>query len=240
MLAGGGILAYDGLRRGGWAGVGETTAGGALIGAKFGGPLGAVIGGAAGFVAGIVRLGIKSAAEKVIEKVRTIYGLTIDRKFAQQIVDIANQRYAKNLDMAVRSPEARDLLRLYAQTTGQRSMALLADQARPAALIEARGQLLQGPVFENGMAYAYPSSLRNYQNMSASLLPTAGPNAGGPMVNNIILDAAATVNLVSQGALKTLTAYPRAVASSALNGSRQSSARGGFAVNTLAPGVITQ
>jgi hypothetical protein len=53
MLAGGSILAMDGLRRGGWLGVGETTAGGALIGAKFGGPLGAAIGAGIGF--GVVR-----------------------------------------------------------------------------------------------------------------------------------------------------------------------------------------
>jgi hypothetical protein len=41
---GGALLAMDGLRRGGVAGLGETAAGGAMIGFKYGGPLGAAIG----------------------------------------------------------------------------------------------------------------------------------------------------------------------------------------------------
>ena len=53
-LMAGAMLAYDGLRRGGFTGMAETTAGGAMIGFKFGGPLGAAIGAAAGLVAGIV------------------------------------------------------------------------------------------------------------------------------------------------------------------------------------------
>ena len=92
MLAGGSVLAMDGLRRGGWAGVGETTAGGALIGGKFGGPVGALIGGLIGFGAGIARLFIKSAAEKVQEKVKSLYGLSIPKSMAQQIVQIAQRQ----------------------------------------------------------------------------------------------------------------------------------------------------
>jgi hypothetical protein len=40
------MLAFDGLRRGGFTGMAETTAGGVMIGFKFGGPLGAAIGAA--------------------------------------------------------------------------------------------------------------------------------------------------------------------------------------------------
>jgi hypothetical protein len=62
-LFGGGLLLYEGLRRGGAAGVGMSAAGGAMIGFKYGGPLGAAIGGIAGAVAGIVRLFVKGSGE---------------------------------------------------------------------------------------------------------------------------------------------------------------------------------
>ena len=68
VLMGGTLLALDGLRRGGWVGVGETTAGGALIGFKYGGPLGAAIGAGIGFAAGIVRLFVKGAQEKAARR----------------------------------------------------------------------------------------------------------------------------------------------------------------------------
>lgn len=45
---GGGMLAFDGLKRGGIIGLGEDIGGGALIGAKFGGPMGALIGAGVG------------------------------------------------------------------------------------------------------------------------------------------------------------------------------------------------
>src|ERR1035437_1468719 len=78
MMKGGAILAMDGLRRGGKIGVAETTAGGALIGAKFGGPLGALIGGIARFAAGMVRLFIKGAVEKARQKIKDLYGVVTD------------------------------------------------------------------------------------------------------------------------------------------------------------------
>jgi hypothetical protein len=70
-MAGAG-LAIDGLRRGGYTGMAETTAGGAMIGYEFGGPLGAAIGAVVGLEAGIVRMFIKGAAEKAKEKIKSL------------------------------------------------------------------------------------------------------------------------------------------------------------------------
>ncbi len=104
-LMGGALLAMDGLRRGGKAGVAETTAGGALIGYKFGGPLGAAIGGIAGAVAGIVRLFVKGAADKAKEKIKALYGVDIaDKGMLKQIVDMAKSDFGGGRRSASRPP----------------------------------------------------------------------------------------------------------------------------------------
>ena len=150
MLAAGAMLAMDGLRRGGKIGVAETTAGGALIGARFGGPLGALIGGIAGFAA--VRLFIKGAVEKARQKIKDLYGVDIpDKGVLQQIVDTAKQSYGGNLDMAIRTAQIRDLIQLYAMSTGQATKGMPAT-VHPLDLVQKGGSLYQSPGYSNGTA----------------------------------------------------------------------------------------
>ena len=150
MLAAGAMLVMDGLRRGGKIGVAETTGGGALIGAKFGGPLGALIGGIAGFAAGMVRLFIKGAVEKARQKIKDLYGVDIpDKAVLQQIVDTAKQSYGGNLDMAIRTQQIRDLIQLYAMSTGQATKGMPAT-VHPLDLVQKGGSLYQSPGYSNG------------------------------------------------------------------------------------------
>jgi hypothetical protein len=135
----------DGLRRGGFAGLAETTAGGALIGYKFGGPLGAAIGGIAGAVAGIVRLFVKGAADKAKEKIKALYGVDIaDKGVLKQIVDMTKSEFGGNIDMAIRSPQIRDLIQLYAMTTGQKTTGM-PGTVTPLSLVETGGSLRHQP-----------------------------------------------------------------------------------------------
>ena len=151
-LAGGALLAMDGLRRGGKVGVAETTAGGALIGYKFGGPLGAAIGGIAGAAAGLVRLFVKGAQEKAREKIKATYGVDIsDRGILKQIVDIAKQGFGGNLDVAIRGQQIRDLVELYAMSTGQKPTGM-PGTARPLDLMQSGGSLFQSAGYTNGTA----------------------------------------------------------------------------------------
>jgi len=162
----GGILAFQGLKKGGVKGLGMTVAGGALVGASIGfmvgGPIGAAIGAgigaAAGAVAGVVRLFIKDAHEKVREKVKALYGVDIkDKKIRQLIVDIAKQKYGGNLDMAVRSLEVQELVKLYALTQGEQAQGM----PRPmygATLAQGGGALNLQPVYSNGQLVANPYS----------------------------------------------------------------------------------
>jgi hypothetical protein len=238
MLGGGSALAMDGIRRGGWLGVAETTAGGAMIGAKFGGPVGAAVGGLIGFGVGVARLFIKSAAEKVMEKVRTVYGLTIDKRMGQQIADLAKQKYSGNLDMAVRASETRDLLRLYAQTMGQKVPAsLMADQARSASLVQSGGELFQQAQYDNGQAYTYASSLRTYGGVQSDQISTASSSSGSV---NVYLNQQQTVDLWKTGTTAAIQGNPRGVAASAYRGNAATNSRAGNAVLTLNPSVITQ
>ena len=62
-------LAAAGLQRGGWSGLGMSTAGGAIVGMQLGGPVGGAIGAGIGFVAGLVRMFIKGAQEKIRDKI---------------------------------------------------------------------------------------------------------------------------------------------------------------------------
>lgn len=153
LLAGGGILAFNGLQRGGVGGLLETTAGGALIGAKFGGPIGALIGAGVGAVAGTIRLFFKTGVEKVREKIKATYpGIDIsDKGVLTQILNVAKQSYGGNIDIAIRSPEVRSLIELYGLAHGQNVKGIVA-HAQASVFSNTGGVLTAQPTFFNGEA----------------------------------------------------------------------------------------
>ena len=207
-LMGGATLAMMGLQRGGFSGLGMTTAGGALIGFKYGGAMGAAIGGAIGAVAGTIRLFIKGATEKAKEKIKATYGVEIkDKGVLQQVVDIAKQGYGGNLDMAIGTQQVRDLVELYALSTGQGTRGMPAKMTA-GSLVQSGGSLFQGAQYSNG-----------------SLLPTSGglPGArlsGGAVkihvTSEITLNAPETKTFLEAGVLKKIAANPRVVQSAGM------------------------
>jgi hypothetical protein len=251
-LLGGGLLAADGLRRGGLAGLGETTGGGALIGFKFGGPLGAAIGAGVGALAGTIRLFVKSGAEKVIEKVKSRYGLTIDKGYAQQIYQIAKQNYGGNIDVALGAKEVQDLLSLYAENTGQKFG--VANTPRGVSLSQAGGRLTQDATYVNGSAYSFQSnsglgvtggiatsllSAPGRDPLSGSLLPYQFQNS--PNVTVIVQNSIphqAVGEFLSGKVVETVAEQPRVVQKAS-----NASLKGNFGRSNiqaaLAPGVLT-
>ncbi|MEN6532170.1 MAG: hypothetical protein ABFD89_00810 [Bryobacteraceae bacterium] len=233
MLAGGSILAMDGLRRGGWLGVGETTAGGALIGAKFGGPVGAAIGAAVGFGAGIVRLFIKGATEKCREKIKTLYGVDIhDKSTLQSIVDLAKSKYGGNLDMCIRSTDVQELIKLWAMSTGQ-TVSGMKETMRSGSLIESGGTLHEGAQYENGTLLSSSSSLPSY-----SLSSGSSGSSSGTVQLNVTLNGEATTSLLQGVTVKTVTSNPRVVQSSVLRATNSSSSRREMTAAQLSPGLL--
>jgi hypothetical protein len=177
-LLGGATLAMMGLQRGGVSGLAMTAAGGALVGFKYGGPLGAAIGGAIGLGAGLVRLFMGSATDKARKKIKSAYGVDIKAKgVLQQVVDIAKQKHGGNLEMAIRTAEVADLVRLYALTTGQ-STGRLPEKMAPSTLVQSGGQLYQARSYEAGRELAgkgglipnLPSNIPAYQMGARSIM----------------------------------------------------------------------
>jgi len=232
MLAAGAMLAMDGLRRGGWIGVGETTAGGALIGAKFGGPLGAAIGAIAGFAAGMVRLFMKGAVEKARQKIKDLYGVDIaDNAVLQQIVDTAKQSYGGNLDMAIRTAQIRDLIQLYAMSTGQQTKAMPAT-VHPLDLVQSGGSLNQSPGYSNGAALPGMGGLPSLDRIGGGVASGAGPVV-------IQLDGPATTSLLRGEAVQAIASNPRVVATASLSAARSNAGRRELTSLQLSPGLVT-
>jgi len=225
-LLAGGMLLLDGLKRGGWTGMAEDTAGGAMIGFKFGGPLGAAIGAAAGAVAGIVRMFIKGAADKAKEKIKALYGVDIsDKGVLQQIVDTAKSGFGGNIDMAIRSPQVRDLIQLYAMTTGQK-VSGMPGSVTPLSLVETGGSLFQSPQYNNGTPLPALGGLPSLDRVAGGV----ATNAGGTIVIPLQIDSTAVGNVVIQDG--------RVVAQGAITAMKSNVGRRELTALQLSPGTL--
>jgi hypothetical protein len=220
-LLGGATLALMGLQRGGVSGLAMTTAGGAMIGAKFGGPLGAAIGAGVGSLAGLVRLFVKGAEEKAREKIKATYGVDIrDKGVLKQIVDIAKQGFGGNLEAAIRSQQIRDLVELYALSTGQSTWGLPAT-VRPVSLLQQGGGLFQSS--SGGL----------------TLAPLGGGTpsaAAAPTVINITVPGAK--EFFEKETVRVVVENPRAVQSAAMTATKASAGRREMTGLQLSPGLI--
>jgi hypothetical protein len=233
-LMGGALLAMEGLRRGGASGLAMTTGGGALIGFKFGGPVGAAIGASIGAVAGIVRLFVKGATEKAREKIKAIYGVDIsDKAILRQIVDTAKQGFGGNLDVAIRSPQVRDLIELYAMATGQ-STAGLSPTVRPVSLVQQGGSLYQQSGFSNGSLLP---SFGGLPTIGLDRISAGTPQNAGPIV--IQLDGPATTALLQGEAVQAIADNPRLVQGATMTATRANAGRREMLSLQLSPGTLT-
>jgi hypothetical protein len=226
-LFGGAALAMMGLQRGGAAGLAMTTAGGALIGFKYGGPLGAAIGAGAGFVAGLVRLFVKSAEEKAREKIKALYGVDVsDKAVLKQIVDTAKQAFGGNLDMAIRSQQVRDLIQLYAMSTGQQTKGMPAT-VHPLDIVQTGGSLYQSPGYSNGTALPGLGGLPALDTIAGGVASGAGL---GTTVVNLQIDSKTVGNVIIQNG--------RVVAQGAINAMKSNAGRREMIALQLSPGTL--
>jgi tape measure domain-containing protein len=225
LLLGGGLLAADGVRRGGWAGMAETTAGGAMIGFKFGGPKGAAIGAAIGAAVGLVRMLFKGAEEKTRQQIKAVYGVDIsDKALLKQITDTARSGFGGDVRLAVRSPQIRELVELYAMMTGQRATGLPA-RMQSASFSQQGGSLFQMPSFSNGAA------------MPIGGMSPATAAGSSPIV--VQLDGPATTALLRGEAVEAMQENPRAVQAAVQSATRSNAGRREFLSMQIAPGTLT-
>ena len=217
--AGAGLIAA-GLMRGGWGGFGMSTAGGAILGWQFGGPIGAAIGAGVGAIAGLFRMFVRGAQEKAREKIKATYGVDIrEKNILAEIVRIAKQAFGGNLDMAIRSPQVRDLVELYALSTGQSTAGLPATM-RPVSMLQQGGSL-----FQQGAGFALDR------------ISAGAPSGGGPIIINISVPGAR--EFFEQETVRVVVNNPRAVQSAAMSAMKANAGRRETAALQLTPGLIT-
>jgi hypothetical protein len=174
MLAQQGLL---GQQRGTAGGVFEGMFGGAGIGFAMGGPLGAAIGAAAGLAIGLGEMiaGVESPRNEAKRLAQSFYHISINNTTADQIVNIANQSYGGRVSIAVRSPEVRHMLGLYAAGTGQAGMYQQSlGEPHGASLVESGGTLFQQATYQYGNPYSYGSSLPVYGGSPTHVLGAPG------------------------------------------------------------------
>ena len=232
-VGGAGIgLFADAMRRGGGWGVAEGAAGGAMFGWNVGGPLGALIGAGVGAIAGIVRLFVKGAVEKARQKIKDLYGVDIsDKAVLQQIVDMAKQSCGGNLDMAIRTQQVRDLIQLYAMSTGQQTKKMPAT-VHPLDLVQTGGSLYQSPNYNNGTSLPGLGGLPTLDSIGGGVASGAQP-----MV--IQLDGPATTSLLQGQAVRAIASNPRIVQGAVMSASRSNAGRRELASLQLSPGLVT-
>jgi hypothetical protein len=212
---GGGLVAA-GLMRGGVSGLGMTAAGGALVGLQFGGPIGALVGAIIGAGAGAVRLLIKSASEKAHDKIKALYSIDIrTRGVLDQIVASAKQSFGGNLDMAIRSQQIRELIELYAMSTGQGRGGLPANM-QPYSMVQMGG----------GSLYSQPFGTGSLVRLGAS----SGNGGGGTVVVPISMDSKAIGTVIVQNG--------RVIADGALNAAKSNYRRVDGNLTALSPSTI--
>lgn len=233
-------VALDGIRRGGVTGTLEAAGGGALVGFRYGGPIGAVIGAAVGggIAAGKSIFGTTDR-QHAKDLVKQVYGMDINNATADSIVQIAKQSFGNQIDVAVRSPQVRELLKLYSQATGQKKAEDQFAQStiHGASLVESNGRLMQQAVYDNGNAYAYSSQLGTYQGVQTSPLSTYQPNQG-------VFSGNLSINLNGQSAADALegrvtnVVTPGFVQGQSLAASNSSIGRASQTRMTLSPSAI--
>jgi hypothetical protein len=254
-LFGGAALAMDGLRRGGYKGMMETAAGGALIGFKYGGPIGAAVGAIVGGIAGTIRMFIKGATEKARDKIRATYGIDVqDKGVLQQVVEIAKQSYGGNLDMAVRTQQVRDLVRLYALSTGQGTKGMPAEMTA-STMVQSGGSLSQATTYSHGIAIGgsggaipqlaggtnfVPRNMFAFLHRGEAVIP-ANKNAGGtgPITLHLQIDGQAATAVMRGEAITTISNNGRLIQRSSTNALRSNFNRREMTALQLSPGILT-
>ena len=196
MLATAGIF---GQQRGTLGGVAEAAGGGFLAA----GPIGAAVGAGIGF--GEMLAGVQSQRNEAKQLVSQIYHISINNSTADQIVQIANQSYAGRVSIAVRAPEVRKMLGLYAAGTAQANQfTASSDMPHGASLVESGGRLFQQATYQYGNPYTYGSTLPVYGGVQAS--PLSAPGGGMSLSLNIAGQNAAQFlagNVVSPDVVQT-------------------------------------
>lgn len=229
-------LGINGFQRGGLLGTAELTVGGAALGFNIGGPLGAAIGAGAGLLVGIGKqlFGGDDDATHASKLVKQIYGVDIPKNSGaiKQILALAKSEFGGAISMAVYSPQVRQLIQMYSESTGQKSSLFLQNPVA-GSLVETGGTLYQQASYNNGTPYAFDSSLPTLG--PSTNIPTGNPYAATPGGLSLSL------SIGGNDAARFMTGQvvtPQFVGSQSVSALQSTSSRLATASSILAPSVI--
>jgi hypothetical protein len=154
-----------------------------------------------------------------------------DKGVLQQIVDTAKQSYGGNLDMAIRTAQIRDLIQLYAMSTGQATKGMPAT-VHPLDLVQKGGSLYQSPGYSNGASLPGMGGLPTLDGIGGGVASGAGPVV-------IQLDGPATTSLLRGEAVNAIASNPRVVAGASLSAAKSNAGRRELTSLQLSPGLVT-
>jgi hypothetical protein len=143
---------------------------------------------------------------------------------------MAKQSYGGNIDVAIRSRDVRDMIELYAMSTGQK-MGSLDNMARGVNLSQAGGSLFQTGSYSNGVGYSYGGAIQGIGGLSNfAANPTSAP---------VVLDREGTQDFLT-GMFETgIVENPRAVQKASNIATNQNYGRTAAAVNLTDPLGVT-
>ncbi len=178
------MAGITGVRRGTAGGTLESMLGGAGVGAGIGSmimpglgtAIGAGVGAAAGLGIGLGEMlaGVESPRHEAIRLAQSLYRIHISNSAADQVVSIAQQSYGGQVSVAIRSPEVRHMLGLYAAGTGQSNLFPQSmDTPHGASLVESGGKLQQA-TYQYGQAFSQSSNLPVYGGVPTQTLGAPG------------------------------------------------------------------
>ena len=134
-------------------------------------------------------------------------------------MNIAKQGFGGNLDMAIRSQQIRDLVELYALSTGQSTSGLPAT-VKPVSLLQQSGSLFQS----------------NPGGLTMDRIGGGAPSAAAPTVINITVPGAK--EFFEKETVRVVVENPRAVQSAAMAATKQNAGRREMTGLQLNPGLI--
>jgi hypothetical protein len=198
------------------------------------GPFGFLAAAGIGATIGVIGLLKKSAEQKIVDRVRETYKVTISRSFASNpLFGIIKQTFGGDIGAGIQSQQVRDLIELYAMSTGQ-SLGGFGSKFAPVSLVQTASGLFQAPQYYGGnILPSIGGSIPNLSIQGGQPTPTAAPTQ---QVIQIMVPGAQeffrneTVNVVLENG--------RAVQTSATNAQKRNIGRLEGARLAFAPNLV--
>lgn len=128
------------------------------------GPAGWIAAGGIGATVGLIAAFRKTAETKIVEKVKSAYGITISKDFARNpLAGIIKDQFGGDIELGIRSPMIREMLSIYKMQSNQSGsgsgLGAIDNIPRGVSLSGYGGAAYQNPVSINGADYGYGGSL---------------------------------------------------------------------------------